>query len=222
MLALVVLVVSIGIADSLNPSTLGPALVYALGQHARRDVAEFTLGVFAVSTGGGLALLLGPGRLLVALLAKPSPHTTHLLELAAGIALLVLAGGLWLARPHVARRLKKPRERPGRSAFLLGVGIMAIELPTAFPYFAAIAAIAGSRVGIVSQVALVLLYNVIFIAPLVALLALLTVAGARGVQIAAVARSRLQRYAPVVLPSALALIGCVLVALGALGLSHTG
>ena len=218
--ALVALVVSIGIADSLNPSTLGPALFYALGTHARRDLAEFTLGVFAVSTAGGLVLLFGPGRLLVALVPRPSPHTIHLLELAAGAALLVLAGIAWIARAHVSRRLGKRPQRSGRSAFLLGAGIMAVELPTALPYFAAIAAIVGSRLGTVTQVTLVLLYNVVFVAPLAALLVLVTVAGRRGSAIAAAARSTLQRYAPVVLPAALALIGIVLLVLGGVGLAR--
>ena len=95
---------------------------------------------------------------------------------------------------------------------------MAVELPTAFPYFAAVAAIVGSRSGTATQVALVLLYNVVFVAPLVALLVVITAAGSRGAELAASARSMLQRWAPVALPAALALIGVVLLVLGAVGL----
>ncbi len=219
-LALVVLVVSIGIADSLNPSTLGPALLYAVGRHARRDVAEFTLGVFAVSTLGGLVLLFGPGRLLASRISKPSPHTVHLVELIAGAVVLALACALWLGRAHVTRRLSRMPDRTGRSAFFVGAAIMAVELPTAFPYFAAVAAIVGSRSGTVAQVALVVLYNVVFVAPLVALLVVITAAGARGAELAASARSMLQRYGSVALPAALALIGVVLLALGAVGLAR--
>ena len=218
MFALVVLVVSVGIADSLNPSTLGPALLYAVGRHARRDVAEFTLGVFTMSTAGGLVLLLGPGRLLASRVSKPSPHTVHLAELVAGTVLLALAGVLWLGRARVARRLGRRPARTGRSAFLLGAGIMAVELPTAFPYFAAVAAIVGSRSGTGTQVLLVLLYNVVFVAPLVALLVIITAAGSRGAELAVSARSLLQRWAPIALPAALALIGLVLLVLGAVGL----
>jgi cytochrome c biogenesis protein CcdA len=221
MLALVALVVSIGIADAVNPSTLGPALVYGLSRHPRKEVAEFTLGVFAVSTAGGLALLFGPGRLLVTLVSRPSPHTVHVLELATGAGVLALAGGLWLARAKVIRRLGKRHPRTARSAFLLGAGIMAVELPTAFPYFAAIAAIVGSRFGTVTQVALALLYNLVFVAPLVALLGLVAVAGRRGARVAAVARESLQRHAPVLLPAALALVGIVLLGLGGIGLART-
>src|SRR5436853_664804 len=98
MLALIVLVVSIGIADSLNPSTVGPALLYAVGRHGRRDVAEFTLGVFTVSTAGGFVLLFGPGRLIASRISKPSPHTVHLVELVAGGIVLALACVFWLGR----------------------------------------------------------------------------------------------------------------------------
>ena len=65
MLALLALVVSIGAADSLNPSTLAPALFFARRPARRRDVAGFTLGVFAVSLAGGLALTFGPGQALL-------------------------------------------------------------------------------------------------------------------------------------------------------------
>ena len=132
--------------------------------------------------------------------------------------MLALAGVLWLGRARVARRLGRRPERTGRSAFLLGAGIMAVELPTAFPYFAAVAAIVGSRSGTGTQVLLVLLYNVVFVAPLVALLVVIMATGSRGAELAASARSMLQRSAPVALPAALALIGVVLLVLGALGL----
>ena len=67
------LVVSIAAVDSLNPSTLLPALLYALGRNGRRDVAAFTAGVFAVSTAGGLVLVFGPGRALLALRLAAAP-----------------------------------------------------------------------------------------------------------------------------------------------------
>ena len=54
------LVIAVAVVDALNPSTVLPALLYALGRHARRDVAAFTAGVFAVSTLGGLVLVFGP------------------------------------------------------------------------------------------------------------------------------------------------------------------
>ena len=56
MLRLIGIVISIGLADSLNPTTIGPALYVATGERARERVAEFTLAVFAVYFLGGAAI----------------------------------------------------------------------------------------------------------------------------------------------------------------------
>ena len=74
MLVLLTLVVSVAAADSINPSTVGPALYFAVRSHAKRDVALFTAGVFTVSTVGGLVVVLGPGPigLLCATMARLS------------------------------------------------------------------------------------------------------------------------------------------------------
>ena len=65
----------------------------------------------------------------------------------------------------------------GRSSALLGATITAVELPTAFPYFAAIAAIVGSGVGPARQVILLLLFNVCFVLPLLVIVATLWFGG---------------------------------------------
>jgi cytochrome c biogenesis protein CcdA len=217
-LALIALVVSIGTADALNPSTLGPALFFAVGPHGRRDVAGFTLGVFAVSLAGGLALTFGPGQALLTRMSKPSPHTVHLIELVAGGAALPAAAALWHARAHFAARLARTQPS-SRSALLLGAGIMAVELPTAVPYFAAIAAIVESGHSDSTQIVLLLLYNAAFIAPLVLLLLILALTGSRGVQIAARARVQLDLWAPRIAPAALVVASIVLLALGLHGLT---
>jgi cytochrome c biogenesis protein CcdA len=218
-LALIALVVSIGAADALNPSTLAPALFFAVGPHGRRDVAGFALGVFAVSLAGGLALTFGPGQALLTRVSKPSPHTVHLIELVAGAAALPAAAVLWHARAHFAARLARSSQKGERSAWLLGAGIMAVELPTAVPYFAAIAAIVESGHSDTTQVVLLLLYNGAFVAPLILLLMILALAGVRGAQIAARARVQLDLWAPRVAPAALVVASIVLVTLGVIGLT---
>jgi cytochrome c biogenesis protein CcdA len=217
-LALLALVISIAAADSLNPSTLAPALYFAIGPHGRRDVATFTLGVFAVSFAGGLVLTFGPGQALLARVTKPSPHTVHLIELVAGGAALPAAAVLWRARAHIAARLAGGKQPSSRSAWLVGAGIMAVELPTAVPYLAAIAAIVESGHDDTTQIVLVLLYNIVFVAPLIVLFAVLALSGARGAQIAARARLLLDRWAPRVAPAALGVASAVLLTLGAVGL----
>src|SRR5436305_30469 len=137
MFRLIGLVLSIGLADSLNPTTIAPALYLATGEHPRARVTEFTLGVFAVYLVGGAAIALGPGQLLLALVPKPNHHTRYLIELIAGIALLVSAALLWHNRARLAERKMPDVSTKGRSSAILGATITAVELPTAFPYFAA-------------------------------------------------------------------------------------
>jgi hypothetical protein len=48
MLKIVALVVTVALGDSLNPSTIGPALYIASGTRARIAVLEFTVAVFVV------------------------------------------------------------------------------------------------------------------------------------------------------------------------------
>jgi cytochrome c biogenesis protein CcdA len=220
MLVLLALVVSVAAIDSINPSTLGPALLLALGRHPKRDVAAFILGVFAVSTVGGLVLVFGPGRALLAVVSKPRPHTVHLLELATGAVLLAAAGALWLTRARIERRLQRRQTLPGRSAFLVGAGIMSVELPTAFPYLGALAALVEAHRGIAVEVFLVLLYNVLFVAPMLVVLAAVVAGGERGSRLARAARDRLERYGAVVIPIALALLGAAILVIGGLGLAR--
>jgi len=219
-LALIALIVSIAAADALNPSTVAPALYYGIGPHGKRDVLSFAVGVFAVSLAGGIGLTFGPGQQLLTRVSKPTPHTVHVIELVAGGAALPVAAYLWRARARFAARLAHSTEPRGRSALLLGAGIMAVELPTAIPYLAAIAAIveAGHNDG--TQVVLVVLYNVVFVAPLIVLFAVLALAGGRGVQLAARARAQLDLWAPRVAPAALLAAAIVLLALGSVGLAR--
>jgi len=216
--ALAILVLSVAAIDSLNPSTIAPAAVLALGERPAGRVGLFALGVFVVSTAGGLFLLFVVGQTVVARFAHPGPHTEHLLEFAVGIALLLVAGLLWVLRDRLRAHLGRTSSTGRRSALLLGAGIMAIELPTAFPYFAAILATLGAVHGAVRQTVFIILYNVVFVAPLVALTLLVALSGHRY-------RDRIERISTVIrtrgpdfLPPGIAIIGGALVIIGLHGL----
>jgi hypothetical protein len=217
-LVLVALVASIGLLDSLNPSTVGPALLLALGANAKRDLAAFFVGVFGTSTIGGLILVLGPGRALLAIASTPRPHVEHLAEVVVGIAVLVASVALWLNREGFARRLSAHPERMRFSPLALGAVIIVAEFPTAFPYFAALAAIVEARLPFPSQVLLVVLFNVCFCAPILILLGAVVVGGERGRVFTQAARKVIRRYAPTVVPALLALLGLGILTVGLVGL----
>src|SRR5262249_12555897 len=141
MLRLIGVVLPIGLADSLNPTTIAPALYLATGERARTQVTEFTLGVFIVYLFGGLAIALGPGQLLLSLVPKPDRDAKHLIEVLVGAAMLAAALLLWRSRERLSRRQMPEPQAGGRASAILGATITPVGLPTAFPYFAPIAAI---------------------------------------------------------------------------------
>ncbi len=220
MLRLLGLVLSIGFADSLNPSTIGPALYLASGHSPRRSVLEFTAGTFGVFTLGGLLLTLGPGRAILALVPHPHATARYILETAAGVAMLVASAVLWVRRRRLGRRPGEPEREPSqRSPLLMGAGIAIVELPTAFPYFAAIAAIVGSGLGLPRQIVLVALYNLAFIAPLLGITVALTVAGEGAVELLTRVRRWMSQRWPVIAAIVALAVGVFVITLGVTGLT---
>ena len=218
MQALVLLVVGIALVDGLNPSTIAPALVLAVRRRGVVLVSLFTVGVFVPSLAAGVLVVVGPGQALLGLIPHVGAMTKHLLEIGAAVALAVLAWILWIHRGRVASGMS--RDPPGGAvgAFGLGAGIILAELPTAVPYFAALAAIIRSSESLAVQIELVALFNLAFILPLLVILGIRAVAGPRAEALLDLTRGALDRYVGVVLPCAVALLAAVLLIVGVLGL----
>ena len=223
MLRLIGIVISIGLADSVNPTTIGPALYMATGERARGRVAEFTLAVFAVYFLGGAAIVLGAGALVRSALPHPRHHITNIIEIGAGIAMIIAAAVLWRYRHRLADREPPDFDPHGRSSWVLGASITAVELPTAFPYFAAIAAIVGADLDALGDLLLLLLFNVCFVLPLIGIVATLTFAPESSDRLLSAGRRFLQSRWPEVLAGLAFLAGVFVVALGVsgIGASHS-
>jgi cytochrome c biogenesis protein CcdA len=219
MIRLIGLVVSIGLADSLNPTTIAPALYLAAGDHARRQVAQFTGAVFGVYLLGGLVIALGPGELLLAIVPRPGRHLGYVLEIVAGGAMLAAAAVLWGYRKRLSQA-EAPEVNPhGRSSAILGATITAVELPTAFPYFAAIATLVGANLNVVRIVVLLVIFNVCFVLPLLAILAVLTFAGPNAQLVLTRGREWLEARWPAVLAVLALTAGLIVTTLGVTGLA---
>lgn len=217
MFTLTLLVGSIALADSINPSTLVPGLWLATAPAAGR-LASFTLGVFAVYMIGGLVLLLGPGQVLISALHHLHGPLEHGLEAGGGLLVLAVAFVLWRSRAGGDGQPRARRSHSHASAFALGAGIMAIELPTGFMYFGAISAILAARPAPGLEIALLTGYNLLFIAPLVALMAVRRLAGVRIDRWMLSAETRLRYAGQLALSGVAGLAGAALVAIGLSGL----
>jgi cytochrome c biogenesis protein CcdA len=211
-------VASIGLADSLNPSTVGPALYLATTRHAGRQIAEFAIGIFAVNLICGTLIALGPGQLLLALVPHPSATAKHIVEVVVGGAIIVAATVLWLQRRRLLTRSLPGIARRSGPGLALGAGISLVELPTAFPYFAAIAAIVGSGQAIPQQLALLVLFNLAFVLPVLVILFVVLAFGPRADRVLNTANQWLQREWPVVLAVLGLVVGLAILGLGVMGL----
>ncbi len=211
-------VLLIAVADSVNPSTVAPALYLAAGKTAVRSLIGFIAGVVVVYLVGGLVLLLGPGQALLGLLPRPGDEVRVLLELCVAVALFGLAAVLWLGRSRLARQITKNQGQVDRSSFLVGMGIVVVELPTAFPYFAAIALIIASGNNVPIQIGLLLTFNLVFIAPLLAILIVRSLTGDNGREWLERLRAGLDARLAVLLPSFVLAAAIALAALGTVGM----
>jgi len=216
--ALTLLVASIAIADSLNPTTELPALYLATTPHAVRKIAAFALGVFAVGFLFGLIVIAGPGQLILGAAQHVSSTAKHVVEVAVGIALLIVATGLWHGGESLTVRIPTGSSMRGRSSFALGAAIMGVELPTALPYFAALAAIIGADVSLINQTLLVLLFNVIFLLPVLLVLVLRMLAGEHAEQRIEAVGDWVRRYAHTAVAAVAGISGAAVLAVGVLGL----
>ena len=122
-------------------------------------------------------------------------------------------------RPSARHRRCKPR---GRSSAVLGATITAVELPTAFPYFAAIAAVVGSGLDVdAPDRCCIVLFNVCFIAPLLCIVADADVRRRRMPRPARPRREKLEAHWPAVLAVLALLAGLFVTLLGVTGVAQS-
>lgn len=217
MLAATAGVAALGIADSVNPVTILVALYLGSTVDPPRRLAAFVAGVFTVYLAGGLVLVLGPGELLAGAVRGVNIPGSDVAALVAGVALVAAAIALWRRRARVRSvQLPPAFTRPG-SAFVLGAVVTALDLPTAFPYFAAIAVIVAADAPLLPQVLLLAMFNALYVLPLVLILAARLILGSGHRSAMTRASVAVQRLAAPVLAAAAGAGGAALVIRGAQG-----
>jgi cytochrome c biogenesis protein CcdA len=218
MLALTAGVAALGIADSINPVTILVALYLGSTPDSARRLAGFVGGVFAVYLLGGLALLLGPGELLAGALTGVKIPGADVAAVIGGVALMAAAIALWRRQSRLrAVRLPRALTQPG-SAFVLGAVVTALDLPTAFPYFGAIAVIVAADAPLAAQPLLLGMFNALYVLPLLLILAARIVLGSRARAAMASGSAAVQRLAAPLLAGAAGIAGVALVIRGAQGM----
>lgn len=215
MLAAAAVVTALGVADSINPVTILVAVYLGSGPDPVRRLGGFIVGVFTAYLLGGLALMLGPAEILRGALAGVEIPGADAATLAAGVGLIVVAVAVWTRRKRLAGvRLPDGLARPG-SALALGALVTVLDLPTAVPYFGAIAVIASADVPMVAQLILLGMFNLLYVLPLALVLVAHLAFGARCHALLARVRAAVERVAAPLLAAGAGAAGVALVARGA-------
>lgn len=164
-------VLFLAVIDSINPSAIVVTL-YLLsmaGSRALSRVAVYVGAIFITYLLLGVMMVLGIESLLPSLGGVLEGWTGLIAQSLVGLMLLVYsltASTNHQSSPVVAR----PTASTSAALVMLGVSVTAMELPTAIPYFAAIALISEAGLPIRAWAPLLGVYNVIFVLPPIALL----------------------------------------------------
>lgn len=185
-------VLGLALLDSINPSALLATLYLLLrGGPYTSKVLSYVSGVFASYFLFGVLLLFG----LDALWGAIESPVAYAIQGVAGAALL-LYGVLAPSKPKERdgeARVRLPGSQRTAAMVTLGVSITVLELPTALPYFAAIAIMSESDTTAVQWLPVLVVYNVIFVLPPLGLLAAYRLVGVRLEARFTSLRNRLQR-----------------------------
>lgn len=165
-------VLALAVLDSINPSAIVVTLylLSTTGPRVHRNVAVYVATIFITYGLLGLLMVLGIESLLPSIGALFQGLTGFVLQSATGLALLVYS-----LTASASGSSSSPVARPSAGTYaalvMLGVSVTVMELPTAFPYFAAIGLISEARLPVAAWAPLLTIYNVIFVLPPLALLA---------------------------------------------------
>jgi cytochrome c biogenesis protein CcdA len=212
-------VLSLGLADSLNPATLAVALYLAATPNPLRRLTGYTLGIFGIYWLGGAILLVGPAALLRLVTRGIDPTIGDLIALIAGIAAIVFSIVVWMRRKRIdGFELPERALRPG-STLALGAAMTVVDLPTAFPLFVVIGTIAHEDLHRASDLFLLTVYCLAYIVPLLAIMGIRAIGGERSERWLEAMRDRVSKWAPTAIAVLSGIIGVILAGYGGYGLA---
>jgi cytochrome c biogenesis protein CcdA len=159
---------ALAVVDSINPSAIVVTLYLLSRERAAAQVVVYVAAIYVTYFTLGAMMLLGFDALLPSLNTMGSSRLAYIVQGLIGLAMLLYA----ILAPATAR--SAPQLEPGASTFaalsVLGVTVTMMELPTAVPYFGAIALLTAAGLPPAGWLPLLALYNAIFVLPPVLLL----------------------------------------------------
>lgn len=163
---LVLSVLGIALVDSINPSALVTTFYLLTQRSFTSKVLVYVAAIFTTYLTFGLLLMFGLDALLVTFEAQLTGPAVRVVQSAAGA--LMLAYALFAPqRSQAKQEARTPRGQNLLAIFGLGVTVTVIESSTALPYLSlsATAIMTGADLLVSQWLPILVLYNLIFIAP---------------------------------------------------------
>jgi cytochrome c biogenesis protein CcdA len=167
--------IALALVDSINPSAIVVTLYLLSNGRAAAQVVVYIAAIFLAYLTLGVMMMSGIDALLPSLTRIGDGRLGFIVQGIIGLALLLYA----FRAPTTTKA--RPRVEANATTYaalaLLGVTVTAMELPTAVPYFGAVALLTSANLPMTRWLPLLVLYNAIFVLPPVLLLAGHTVFG---------------------------------------------
>jgi len=203
MLSVFLILLPIALLDSTSiiPLCIVPLVILLSGPNPVGRSLAMVSGIFVTYVVVGLLILFGLRQAFDAIDAYvlrvwQHPNAEELIfQIIVGLVLVFL--GIRMARRRGGKKEKQkptPSAMTGAEAFVAGVVMAVVGIPGAVPYLAGIDLIIRSGLSSVQSVLLVGLYNVVFVAPLIGIVALRLVFGERSQAFLDRTRSFLSRW----------------------------
>ena len=209
--ALLTSLVAIAALDSLNPTaTAIQVFLLSTPKPIARSIA-FIVGVFTAYWMVGLLITLGVGEAIAVLVNQIGlafPGSIYGLQFILGVVLLVIS---WKFNFNEKRTERRPQKLTLTYTFVLGLAVTIWEFPTALPYLAAIQQIIRANLDWLSIIAILGLYNLIFVFPLIVLLGIYILLQGRSTALLHRINRAIEQWGPSILRVVLIVLGAALV-----------
>lgn len=159
---------ALALVDSINPSAIVVTLFLLSRGRVPAQVVVYVAAIFLTYLTLGTLLMLGIDGLLLSLSPASGGRVALIAQIFIGLAMLLYA----IRAPKTAAPSLRvePRATTYAALALLGVTVTTMELPTAMPYFGAIALLTSADLPVARWLPLLVVYNAIFVLPPVVLL----------------------------------------------------
>lgn len=148
---------ALALVDSINPSAIAVTLLLLSRPRARTSVAVYVATIFLTYLTIGAALVLGLDAALPAVKSMAGGRLERIVQGVIGLVML----GYSIAAPKTsgADAPSEPRAASLAALVVLGVTVTAMELPTALPYFGAVALLTAADLPLVDWLPLLVTYT---------------------------------------------------------------